>query len=369
LLEKKLNIVSFDVPFPPNYGGVIDVFFKLKALHEIGVKIYLHNFEYGRGKQPELEKYCEKVWYYKRNNFYKSLFSITPYIVKSRANEELIKNLNTNLAPILFEGLHTTFPLINTDFLNRKILIRAHNIEHNYYKGLSKSESHQAKKVFFKTEAKKLKSFEPIIKKATYVLGITPFENEYFLKKYHNAVYIPAFHQNSRIKALSPKGKFAFYHGDLRVIDNIKAALFLIDIFKNLEERLVIASSFPNKEISAEINKYNTIEFILLKGNKQFIELLNEAHINVLPTFQKTGIKLKLINTLFNGRHCLVSPKMVEDTGLDKLCEIALNKAEFIQKIKWLSNQEYSVTQQNSRKFLEVEFNNIENAKKIKDLL
>jgi len=369
LLEKKLHIISFDVPFPPNYGGVIDVFYKLKALNAIGVKIYLHTFEYGRGKQPELEKYCEKVWYYKRNKVYKSLLSTIPYIVKSRANKELINNLKSNEYPILFEGLHTTFPLINANLTNRKILIRAHNIEHNYYKGLSLSESHQAKKVFFKAEAKKLKFFEPILKKAIYVLGITPFENEYFLKKYHNAVYIPVFHQNSRIKALSPKGKFAFYHGDLRVTDNSKAALFLIDIFKNLEEQLVIASSFPNKEISAEINTCNTIKFVLLKDNKQFLELLSEAHINVLPTFQKTGIKLKLINTLFNGRHCLVSPKMVEDTGLDKLCEIAFSKVEFIQKIKWLSNQEYSVNQQESRKFLAVEFNNLENAKKIKKLL
>jgi len=46
-LVKKLHIVSFDVPYPANYGGVIDVFYKLKALHSLGIEIYFHVFEYG----------------------------------------------------------------------------------------------------------------------------------------------------------------------------------------------------------------------------------------------------------------------------------------------------------------------------------
>lgn len=30
--EKRLHIISFNIPYPPNYGGVIDVFYKLEAL-------------------------------------------------------------------------------------------------------------------------------------------------------------------------------------------------------------------------------------------------------------------------------------------------------------------------------------------------
>ena len=49
--DKHLHIVSFDIPYPPNYGGVIDVYYKLKALHRKGVKIILHCFEYpGRAR-------------------------------------------------------------------------------------------------------------------------------------------------------------------------------------------------------------------------------------------------------------------------------------------------------------------------------
>ena len=42
LPKKHLHIISFDVPFPADYGGVIDVFYKLKAFASEGVKIHLY---------------------------------------------------------------------------------------------------------------------------------------------------------------------------------------------------------------------------------------------------------------------------------------------------------------------------------------
>jgi hypothetical protein len=40
------------------------VYYKVKALAELGVKVHLHCFEYGRGQAPELEPYCAEVHYY-----------------------------------------------------------------------------------------------------------------------------------------------------------------------------------------------------------------------------------------------------------------------------------------------------------------
>ena len=59
---KTLHVISFDIPYPANYGGAIDVFYKIKALHEKGLKIILHCFLYNNKKIPEeLIKYCEEV--------------------------------------------------------------------------------------------------------------------------------------------------------------------------------------------------------------------------------------------------------------------------------------------------------------------
>ena len=108
--HKALHIISFDIPYPADYGGVIDVYYKLKSLAALGVEITLHCFQYGkRLPQPHLETLCRKVYYYPRLTGWKGLHTSLPYIVSSRRDETLFSRLLEDDAPILFEGLHTTF--------------------------------------------------------------------------------------------------------------------------------------------------------------------------------------------------------------------------------------------------------------------
>ena len=92
-METALQLVAFNIPYPPDYGGIIDIFFKVKALSECGVKVYLHCFEYERRQAPELEKYCAKVYYYNRKHGVRYQFSTKPYIVITRNNNQLLNNL------------------------------------------------------------------------------------------------------------------------------------------------------------------------------------------------------------------------------------------------------------------------------------
>ncbi|MCC8094833.1 MAG: glycosyltransferase family 1 protein, partial [Tannerellaceae bacterium] len=65
-MDRYLNIIALNIPWPPNYGGIIDIYYKIKALHALGIKIILHCFEYERGASPELDSLCDQVYYYKR---------------------------------------------------------------------------------------------------------------------------------------------------------------------------------------------------------------------------------------------------------------------------------------------------------------
>ncbi|MEO6844599.1 MAG: mannosyltransferase, partial [Ginsengibacter sp.] len=82
---------------------MIDVFYKIRALHKIGVKIHLHCFEYGRGRQDELKHYCEKVYYYQRETLSAGIPLRLPYIVSSRINPLLLKNISKDNYPLLLE--------------------------------------------------------------------------------------------------------------------------------------------------------------------------------------------------------------------------------------------------------------------------
>jgi hypothetical protein len=367
-MNKRLDLVSFDIPYPPNYGGIIDVFYKIKELHKLGVKIYLHVFLFGhKTKQTELEKYCEQVFYYKRKSIFTSLFSKLPFRLKSRVNKHLTNNLKSIDTPILFEGLHTIYPLYKYNLNN--CFVRTHNIEHSYFFGLAKSEKNILKKLFFKLEGWKLKKFEKHLNKAKGIFTISPFEQNYFSNIYNNSYYIPAFHEYIEIVNSSESERFILYHGDLRVADNIKAALFLIDVYKKSPYKFVIASSIKAESVLEKIKKYDNIFLEEIPNKKDLDFLLNTAHINTLITFQKTGIKLKLLNTLYRGKHIIANSELIEDTGLESLCHLANTKKEILEKTAQLFNEQFSDTEVQKRSIKLKQFNPIESAKKIVDII
>lgn len=369
-MSKFLHIVSFEVPYPANYGGAIDVFYKIKALKELGLKIYLHAFENRNIKNAYLEKFCEKIFYYERKKSGLTALSILPYIVRTRTDKNLIRNLKNHPAPILFEGLHSTYPLFRYKFNDRKVLVRMHNVEHNYYQGLAKSETNWFQKWFFKGEALKLKFYERVLKRADILLSISRSDQIYFAEKFKDrSVLIPPFHSNSKVKSHSKKGYFALYHGDLKVVDNQNAVEYLVNVFNSIDYPLVIAGDLNYSPIEAKACQNKKISFIQLESDEQLAELLKRAHINILPTFQNTGIKLKLINALYNSRFCLVHENMVLNTGLESLCVIAKKKSDFIKQMYRLMEEEYTEEDTELREKVLQEYDCMENAKKILALI
>lgn len=343
-MDKSLHIISFSIPYPANYGGVIDVFYKVKALHEAGVKITLHCFQYDREPARELEKYCNKVYYYPRKMVGAHLLGFHPFIVSSRKNEALLENLLKDDSPILFEGLHTCYWIADERLKNRKKIVRSHNIEHDYYISLAEIERKPMKRLYFKSESKKLKRFEEIaFKNAQLVLGISEKDTNYLNNKYGNAVLISAFHQFDEVKMNLQPEQFAFYHGNLSVGENNEAALFLVDkVFRGLNYKLVIAGNQPSLQLKKLVEDVSNVELKDDLNSEQINELIYSAKINVLPTFQSTGIKLKLLAALYNGGYCLVNTPMVVGTGLEGVVESADSAKEFKEKVLQLSNETFS---------------------------
>jgi hypothetical protein len=371
LQAKKLHIISFDVPYPPNYGGVIDVFYKIKSLHSLGSEIILHCFDYGRGKQQELEKYCSKVYYYKRNMSFSSMLSKLPYIVNSRNNNNLLKHLLLDQSPILFEGLHSCFFLNHSQLKNRFKIVRTHNIEHDYYANLAKSEKKIFKKIYFKQESNRLKSFEQVLKNANIIAAISANDSYHFKRNFKSVFTVSAFHPYNEVAVKTGLGSYALYHGNLAVAENNLGALFLVnEVFSKTQFPLIIAGSAPSVELMNAVKKHAHIE---IKGDistEEINDLISNAQINVLPTFQATGIKLKLLAALFSGRHCLVNNPMVANTGLEDLCVVRDSAADMAKEIEVLKNVPINLSKiEKRKKLLEGAFSNRYNAELLLNLI
>ncbi|MEI9956807.1 MAG: hypothetical protein WDM90_11010 [Ferruginibacter sp.] len=180
--DKHLHIVALDVPWPADYGGVVDLFYKLKALQQLGIKIHLHCFTHGREPQEELNKYCESVNYYQRKKNISSFSLSLPFIVKSRKNNELINNLNKDNHPVLLEGIHCTYYLHSNQLKNRKVMVRLHNAEFEYYKQLANNEPNFLKKLYFYNESRLLFKYEKSIANKAGFIAVSNHDVEVYKK-------------------------------------------------------------------------------------------------------------------------------------------------------------------------------------------
>lgn len=362
-MSRSLNVVSFDVPFPPNYGGVIDVYYKLVALREAGVKIYLHAFVYGRQPAPQLEALCEKVYYYERQTGIKANLSLDPYTVKSRQSTELEKNLLSNDFPILFEVLHTCYLLDDPRFKHRKKIYRHSNIEHDYYNELARSEKKLGKKLYLKIEAAKLERFESILNHADLILAVNQTDTAYFRKKFPkvHTEYLPSFHANYASTNKNGSSDYILFHGNLAISENYEAVIWLAKhVFSKIKFKVVVAGLKPPAFLLEELKQYSTIQVKASPNEEEMTQLIRNAQIHVLWTSQPTGLKLKLLNVLFKGRFVVCNTNMLAGTEInaDHSLFVCDSAEQFIVRINECLYKDFTIELGQEREKITRSFSN-----------
>lgn len=368
-----LNIVSFNIPYPANYGGVIDVYYKLKALADCGVKIILHCFEYERPHAPELEAICEKVFYYKRKTGLLSNITLLPYNVYSRKDKRLINNLLQNDYPILFEGLHSCYYMSDPRLKNRKKIFRECNIEHDYYRYLAESGKGLIRNLFFRLEAMRFQAYQKVVRHADLTIGVSTTDVNYLREEFpgKRIKFMPCFHENNQITAQEGLSDFILYHGKLSVVENERAVLYLIkNVFSQMTHKCVIAGMDPSNLILKAAAKYPNIQVVANPSKEKMDQLIHEAQVHMLITFQDTGLKLKLLNSLFAGRQIVVNHLMLAGSGLESLCQIADTPEEMIDLCNHLMKRPISREDIEKRRLLLFpEFSNIDQGKRLFHLI
>jgi diadenosine tetraphosphate (Ap4A) HIT family hydrolase len=153
-----------------------------------------------------------------------------------------------------------------------------------------------------------------------------------------------------KAKEIGGKGSYMIYHGNLSVPENEDAVFWLLENLKpDNEFPMVIAGKKPNQKLKSAIEEKNGFRLVENPGEEEMTNLIRAAHIHVLPTFQSTGVKLKLIKALFQGRFVMANPLMMEGTGLEDLCYIFKDQKEMNEKIALLREMDYSESEQEKR--------------------
>ncbi len=348
-MKKHLHIVCLDTPWPADYGGAIDMMNRIKMFHTSGISIHLHYFNYNeRGTPNELNQFCESIHVYERKKKTTALSLKLPYIVSSRINQELISNLKKDDYPVLLEGLHCTGILSALDLRNRKIVVRMHNEESTYYKELAIATSSLIKKIYYEKESWLIKKYtRQLPDDCVYAClsneDILHFKNDYQL---NNVISIPIFPSWQNVTGEEGLGNLCLYHGNLSVPENERAAIWLLkNVFSKITKPLVIAGKNPSKRLQKMAHLYQHTCIVSNPSDNELNDLIRKAQINILPSLNKrsTGIKLKLLHALYEGRHCVVNEQMVAGTGLAPACHIANSAEAFASVIMQLFNQPFTM--------------------------
>lgn len=371
--EKHLHIVCLEIPWPVDYGGVVDLFYKIRALFLQGVKIHLHCFTHNRTPQAELEKYCETVNYYQRKDYTNSFSFSIPFIVKSRSNYELLVNLNKDDYPILLEGIHCTYHLSKGHLKNRKVIVRLHNTEYEYYQRLSETKTGYFKKLYYLNESRLLKKYEKFIAANSQLLAVSQQDVLLYQQELNaaNIQYLPVFLPFTNVICKEGKGCYSLYHGNLSISENEAAVVWLMNnIFRKNSIPIVIAGKNPSRKLQKLISDFPHACLVANPSEQEMQDIINKAQVHILPSLNSTGIKLKLLNALFNGRHCLVNRACVQGTGLEPYCYLAQNAIEFTDKLEHLFKQPFTQTEiQQRQQLLQTEYNNVHNAEKLINII
>lgn len=259
-------------------------------------------------------------------------------------HDELLKNIRKDDGPVLLEGLHCTGQFQRMGFPERKILVRAHNIEHDYYRHLSATETHLFKRIYLEQESAKLEKYEPTVLSRLPVAAISAADHQYFQSRYGQSTHIPAFHRNDSVTIQDGAGDYFLYHGNLGVSENLAALHWLLKhVWPELRHKLIVAGQ---KIPSSIIREYapKGIEFRQSPDAAGMESLIRNAQVILLPAMQATGIKLKLIESLYNGRHLVVNSAMANETPLRTACHVSDDPLHFADTANRLFNEPFETS-------------------------
>ncbi len=335
-----LHIIAFAVPYPPTYGGAIDVWNRVKALKREGVKAHLHCFVYGSfGPNDAIREECEEVNYYPRISWPAILAPGQPYIVSSRKNPLLLSRLARDQAPVLFEGIHTTGFL--NELKNRKRLLRSHNVEHQYYNELAKN-SRRFQYLFFQREALALERYESNHARGfDKVFTISSDDTSWYGGQGAASIFLPVFHGYVNPDIREGRGDYLLYQGDLSV-DLNQAAVF--DLIRSIPSQfpIIVAGKKGDNTFEEKLTKYSNLSREADVSEGRMKELLKGAQIIIIHSRHGSGMKVKIFPALYQGRHVVASKNSLTDTDLDKALTIYTDPDELNQLIGQLWNKPFT---------------------------
>lgn len=344
----KLTIVAMEIPYPPNHGGRVDIWRRIKALKHVGVKLqlvcwthqlptpeerqvidaYVEDFYpivYGSGLGRSLRRAVDLLSY---------PLDVTSRIVRGQEWRDLLNRVQ-QFSPdvIMADHIHSCVvgqPLSKA--LNRPLTVRSHDIEHLHYGYWMKSSKGMAK---FKRRLSlnHLKAYEfSMLRQSARFYDISLDDlNFWRAQGLENGQFLPPvidIEGPERQEPLQSEVELpqevydVVFLGNLRTDNNVAGVLwFLSEVLPLLQIKLpeikvLIAGSSPTKDI---LTTCEQTPGVTLKANPvSAAATYQSGKVLINPVATGSGTSIKSIDMLILER-----PIVTLEKGLFGLPEAA----------------------------------------------
>lgn len=321
---KKILVVCGFIPYPPIFGGAIDVWERIKGLHSLGYEIDLAVTDKVNPTQQQLNEmnlYVRHFFFVRRENKVQQLFNKLPLQLLSRKALSTIK-INHSYDLLILESEFCWSVALNTSINYKKLVVRIHNIESHYFKMLGKSSRSFKDKVYYKLETSKIKKLSAMVFDKADKLWFISKDDLLLVDRPEKSVFMPFPVNESFTPPVEKTGNNVVFMGSLFMQNNT----FGLDWYlKNIHPLLInevadyhfyIVGSLKesNKEIETKYRNLPQVTFVVNASCLKEYYAKSKVFIN--PMFHGSGVKVKSVNALVNGLSLVSTTTGAEGIGL-----------------------------------------------------
>jgi len=325
----RLVVVAHEFPYPPNHGGRADVWRRLCAFREIGVKVLLVCwFDEQHSKPTELEVLAVKGVVDTLISFPKHrglradisrLWQMTKGVPSHVASRQLSQQEYkiTHAAIADFKPNAVFADSVYGGLFARKIkaafalplFYRSHNIEHRYFNALAKDAVGIKSKLSCFLACLNIESYElAFMCHATKVFDISEDDADYWRGRgVVNIECLPPLPEASlSLQTTTDTEKYLVrdlaFLGNLNTPNNVAGVVWLVTkvmpfVWLNKPDVvLTIAGSNPNSEVRKLLEGNSRI--VLIPNVENAMYFLNTSRILVNPALSGSGVNIKTIDML-----------------------------------------------------------------------
>ena len=335
----KLNILQLTnrLPFPLNDGGNIATYYCTKFLYQKGHIVHLLSLntkKHYHSPEPlqniSTQTYAIDIdttvtpWGVLGGFFQKIPYNVSRFELEAY-RKKLIMLLNEiDFDIVQMEGVYMGLYLEDVKKHSKaKVVLRAHNVEHQIWRRLSENAKNPLKKFYFKHLSQKIEQFEEeMLPQFDGVVAITA-DDAHFFKQIRNAspniinipagidfdVYQPmhqpngAMGQNSQI---SPNS--VCFLGSLEWMPNVQGLFWFLEhvwpliLEKNPKAHFHVAGKNPPESVLNLKEKQTTIHGMVEDAHA----FLRQYEIMVVPLLSGSGMRLKVVEAMALSK-CIVT--------------------------------------------------------------